>query len=77
MKILKIDKMANNIQELKDRLEVYKEDMRHIETKIEICNDYLRQEFVTKLNGLISQTPTGDLRNDLTDLNILFNLITQ
>jgi hypothetical protein len=29
-------------------------------------------QFTKKIESLINQTPTGDLRNELTDLNILF-----
>lgn len=32
----------------------------------------ISMQFKNKINNLISQTPTGDLRNELTELNILF-----
>lgn len=37
----------------------------------------LINNFSKKINKLIEQTPTGDLRNEYTDLNILFNLICE
>lgn len=33
--------------------------------------------FTDKINGLIAKTPTGELRNELTELNILFISICQ
>lgn len=36
----------------------------------------LHKKFQDRINKLILMTPTSELRNDLTDLNIIFNQFT-
>ncbi len=38
--------------------------------------EYIKQ-FNTKINLLISKTPTGELRNELSELNILYHAILE
>ena len=57
-----------NIKELRERIKILergeaKEKYKHV------CM------FNEKINELINKTPTSELRNDITDLNILFHLI--
>ena len=35
------------------------------------------QLFNDKINILINQTPSGNLRNELSELNILFNIVNE
>lgn len=58
-------------EEIKDAYAIvnkYESELR--QEKYELTN-----QFELKINKLINQTPTGDLRNDLCDLNILFHSI--
>lgn len=57
--------IANKILEINT---LKKELKDHVQNE----NQEIHFQFETLINKLINSTPTGELRNDLTNLNILF-----
>lgn len=61
--------------ENKNKMKELRKQIREIEMiELNKEND-LVNEFRNKINLLINNTPTSNLRNDITDLNILFEAL--
>jgi len=63
------------IMNIEDKIRSKRKEIFNLQQDLITYNTKARKEFQDKLNSLISQTPTGELREELTHLNILFNII--
>ncbi len=52
-------------------------ELRTFKSNLKDQKEKYIEQFNNKINKLISETPTGDLRNELTELNILHNSIIE
>ena len=64
--------MKNN-----QKIKSMREDLRQLEHDNQMEKTRLSNEFREKMETLIANTPTGELRNQLTDLNILHHAIME
>jgi hypothetical protein len=52
-----------------------RENLKKLEAKVIFERKKLALILNNKMSNLINQTPTGELRNQLTDINILISLL--
>lgn len=68
----------NKLEKYNEFIENYRNahvGLRRAEQDMASVRREIIEMFRQKMNSMISNTPTGETRNDITDLNIVFELL--